>query len=519
MLDCSVIIITLSIFSVLCEDQTSLDIHYIADYLSQLGYIKNTEEISTINETSLSPYITLFQEYYNLPNDGTLNNETLNLMKTPRCGNKDLGEFRARSRWNKRVLTWNFIRGAEEVIEITQQAFHIWQKHSNLKFSHNQYNPDILISFRWNQHRCIKNSSFFCDKSFDGRGGILGHAYYPYPHRSFVEIHIDYEENWYYKNDTNLPYDQISLLSVLTHEIGHALGLGHSSLNDSIMFPFYIIDNGRNIDLGVDDINGIQHLYGLPAPLPPIQPSPPPQPSSTTTTATTTTTTTATMKPSYEKTNETQLHLCEMNAIPQLIVINNHLYILHNDLFWISNLRENTIGKSQSITKWLKFLPQNFSNISAVYQRPMGEVVLVINNYIYMFDIKTLRLHSGYPIPISKIDLDATVKINGIVNTYTGRTYIFYNGEYYIELDECSFSVKKHGYVHEDFPGLPKNIDSAFRYTNGIIYFFKDNYVYQYNEFKNILEKTEKFDLSIFGINCLNKKFVNTLIDMLAKLL
>ena len=77
------------------------DLHYIANYLSNFGYINNVDELSVLNESSLSSYLTIFQEYYDLPNDGKLSNETLNLIKKPRCGNKDLGEFHAISRWNK----------------------------------------------------------------------------------------------------------------------------------------------------------------------------------------------------------------------------------------------------------------------------------------------------------------------------------------------------------------------------------------------------------------------------------
>ena len=49
---------------------------------------------------------------------------------------------------------------------------------------------------------------------------MLGHAFYPLPHRAQVEIHLDFEQKWYHKNDSNLASDEVSLLSVLTHEIG-----------------------------------------------------------------------------------------------------------------------------------------------------------------------------------------------------------------------------------------------------------------------------------------------------------
>ena len=55
--------------------------------------------------------------------------------------------------------------------------------------------------------------------------------------------------------------DGTDLLAVAIHEIGHNLGLDHSNVGNSIMYPF--IQNNIN-GLHDDDINGIQKLYGVP---------------------------------------------------------------------------------------------------------------------------------------------------------------------------------------------------------------------------------------------------------------
>ena len=49
---------------------------------------------------------------------------------------------------------------------------------------------------------------------------------------------------------------------VAVHEFGHSLGLEHSSVRESIMYPWYKGYQGPNIELTQDDIQGIRALYG-----------------------------------------------------------------------------------------------------------------------------------------------------------------------------------------------------------------------------------------------------------------
>ena len=49
-------------------------------------------------------------------------------------------------------------------------------------------------------------------------------------------------------------------MSVVSHQIGHALGLLHSGVEGSIMFPLYTYK--ENITLSNQDVLSIQSVYG-----------------------------------------------------------------------------------------------------------------------------------------------------------------------------------------------------------------------------------------------------------------
>lgn len=177
-----------------------------------------------------------------------------------------MAEFRALSRWHKLDLTYFFINGtdqlpSDEERSVVREAFAVWAAQTPLTFTETSDRGASDIEIAW------ETGNHGDGDAFDGRGQVLAHATFPNqfaPRR--VILHFDDDERW-----VNSPSQNVDLLTVGIHEIGHALGLGHSRDPNAIMFPSY---TGPRRSLGQDDIDGIQTLYGAQAEAP-AMPDPP----------------------------------------------------------------------------------------------------------------------------------------------------------------------------------------------------------------------------------------------------
>ncbi len=91
-------------------------------------------------------------------------------------------------------------------------------------------------------------------------GFVLGHAFAPPDiDGGSGNVHLDGQETWVTSGATiGATSATIDLQSILVHELGHSLGLGHSAVSGALMQPVYF---GILTALQADDIAGITSLY------------------------------------------------------------------------------------------------------------------------------------------------------------------------------------------------------------------------------------------------------------------
>ncbi|KAG8449698.1 hypothetical protein GDO86_016371 [Hymenochirus boettgeri] len=403
-----------------------------ADYLIEFGYLpdENLTEYAVpdtpfISEDQLPEEfisgLEWFQRQNGLKVTGKLDASTADAMKLPRCGKHEQRmSYNLGSKWKKDVLTYKIINTTSQLTmkmvrdELTK-ALKVWQDVSSLKFVEVGMNDtaDIDMFFVSGLHNDGDKNAF------DGPGRVLGHAFMPPVGKKNKgidgDLHLDNDEKWTVNEKKG-----VNLLQAAAHELGHSLGLDHSTIPEALMAPTYKGYNPK-FQLHPDDVQAIQALYGKP---------------------TANVTQTSASKSTDVTTGDGKINTTAGNQLQK---------------------------ESKS--------PEKPSAVKMCGEKPIDTFVATKNGSIYLFKGEYFWELSHGKLPLTpkkkapqlistkwKLlppSIDAAIRMQNTAADQDGKIF-FFKGSNYWKYDNDQMEPGYPKLISEGFPGVPDNVDAAF---------------------------------------------------------
>ncbi|XP_062976036.1 matrix metalloproteinase-19 [Elgaria multicarinata webbii] len=422
------------------------------EFLLQFGYLqKPLEHLSNdFTEQEIEDAVSSFQLASGLPDTGHVGAETLSQMRQPRCGvedpfNEKTLKYLLLGNWHKKHLTYRIYNHAEDMgVTATrraiQAAFKYWSDVTQLTFREVRIGrADIRLTFHG-------SSSWDCKRPFDGPGHVLAHADVP----ELGTVHFDSDEYW-----TEGTSRGVNLRIIAAHEIGHALGLGHSRYPTALMAPSYGGYRPR-FHLHHDDINGIQALYGKKTP-------------STTATVTSPARTTV---PVVSRKPSKVPNPCKDGLDAIMLGPYDKTYAFRGDYVW--TVTDFGTTPPLKISALWKGLPGWLD--AAVYSPRTGRTYFFKGTKLWRY--RGFKLDPGYPKLLTRIP----AKIDAAFYWPGNKKVFIFKGTGFWQWDELgSYFSTLPRKISTLFTGAPSHLDAAFTWENGKVYFFKGKSYWRLN--------------------------------------
>ncbi|XP_076345934.1 matrix metalloproteinase-21-like [Tachypleus tridentatus] len=373
----------------------------------------------------------------------------------------DIAEIYA---FNSEVVTWRLVEsGYSNQLTINTQrsalalAFRMWAEVIPLLFQEDTLSPinnvDILIAFGRGDHQN-------CPNHFDGFGGQLSHAV---KITGNSEIHVDDDEYLTVGSDYGT-----NLVKVATHEVGHVLGMLHTSRNYSIMYAIYsqVIPN-NNFELGWEDRKSVQKMHGT-----------------------------------CEGRFDTVFDWVRRRPDGQLIY---NTYFFRANHYWMYENRFNRTryGDPLPIMPEWKGVPNKIDGFVHVWTYLQDKSYFFKGRYYYLYDSINDQVAPGYPRTISsdfrniKGSKSPRIpdNIDSVFFDQRNTVLYFFKGKYVYayDVERGNEGCCLPGYprkINLEFPStdpkskLPHNLDAVYySYSDRSMYFFKGKYYWKNRAF------------------------------------
>ncbi|XP_032390192.1 collagenase 3 [Etheostoma spectabile] len=440
---CIILSLAVAVYCVPVSQVTDQDVHDAESYLK--NFFNLTEEKGPTSRQGISQVsrkLSEMQRFFGLQITGTLDADTLAVMKKPRCGVPDtniarFSTFGRNLKWQKNSLTYRIENytpdmSVAEIDDSIEKALQVWAKVTPLRFTRiNSGTADIMISFGRRTH-----GDYY---PFDGPRGTLAHAFAP---SSGIggDAHFDDDEKFTFRSNR----EQILF--------GHSLGLSHSNDPGALMYPVYSYRNPDTFVLPRDDVNGIQSLYG---------------------------------KNSVKGLSGAKLQapttpdVCDSTMVLDAVTTQRGEMLFFKDsFFWRSSSQSNTPQLSLITSFW----PNAPPNIDAAYESQQSDRVFLFKG-VKVWAFSGYDLVSGYPKTLSSFGLPKSVKKidAALYDAESGKTLFFVGSSYY-SYDEAKKTMDQ-GFpkqVDQTFSGLTSKVTAAFQ-VNGFTYIYSGPYMFEYS--------------------------------------